>query len=216
VAELQPPRPSWGAGELRRHGRAGEQASCAATAELGAGELRRHAKLGAGELRRHAKLRARLGPGRPRAGKPPRPRAKPSRGCGGHAVPGEPGAAGGHASQTDAGKKGKGGRARRGRAPMAERRRPDAQGPRPMAERRRPDAQGPRPNGLAAPSAGRGERTPDRAGETGGPRAMPRATGKKRGEEGEGKGEDGDELTSTIVAAAILHGREARRASCAR
>jgi hypothetical protein len=100
-------------------GRAREQASCAATAELGAGELRRHAKLGAGELRRHAKLHARLGPGRPRAGKPPRSRATLSRGCGGYAAPGEPGAAGGHASQTDAGKKGKGRRARRGRTPWA-------------------------------------------------------------------------------------------------
>jgi hypothetical protein len=139
-------------------GRAMEQARCAATTELGAGELRLHAKLGAGELRRHAKLRARLGPGRPRAGKPPRTRATPSRGCGGYAAPGEPRAAGGHASQTDAGKKGKGRRARRGRAPMA--------------ERRKPDAQRPRPNGLAALGAGRGERTPGQAGETGGPRAI--------------------------------------------
>jgi hypothetical protein len=89
---------------------------------------------------------------------------------------------------------------------------------------------------------GEGERTPDRAGEAGGPRAVapwpsadratprtqrkieaadrglgtPRATEKKGGEKGEGKGEDEDELTSTIVATVILHGREARRASCAR
>jgi hypothetical protein len=52
-----------GTGELRRHAKLGGQASCAATAELGAGELRRHAKLGADELRRHAESRTRLGPG---------------------------------------------------------------------------------------------------------------------------------------------------------
>jgi hypothetical protein len=112
----------------------------------------------------------------------------------------------------------------------------------PPRQGERAGAQGPRHDGLAWLGAGRGERTSDQAGEAGGSRAVapwpsagratprtqgkievadqgwgtPRATEKKGGEKGEGKGEDGDELTSTIVAAAILHGREARRASCAR
>jgi hypothetical protein len=240
-----------GTGELRRHAKLGGQASCAATAELGAGELRRHAKLGAGKLRRHGRAGGRrAAPPRQAGGRRAAPPRRVARKAGAGSTTGEQaataarkaepglrrarraGRAGGRwrARRTGPGQpdgrgdggEGGSGQARRGRAPMA--------------ERRRPDAQGPRHDGLAALGVGRGERTPDRAGETGGPRAVApcrahagedrgRGSGlehaardgeEERGEEGEGKGEDGDELTSTIVAAAILHGREARRASCAR
>eukprot|EP00267_Zea_mays_P046318 XP_020398687.1 uncharacterized protein LOC109941859 [Zea mays] len=110
---------------------------------------------------------ARLGPGRPRAGEPPWPRARPSRGRGGHAALG-------CASRTGAREKGEGGRGER--APRLHGRAPEA-GPGERAgeraTRRHAEGSGRARRGRATANSpgwaqGEGERTPDQAGEAGG------------------------------------------------